>query len=56
MVSKEQIAHDLAVVIAKSYIDDAVKNGEYQEAGIDGAAMDALSVYQRAYDSILNAK
>ena len=56
MVSKEQIAHDLAVVIAKSYIDDAVKNGEYQEGGIDSAAKDALSVYQRAYNSIFNSK
>ena len=52
----DQIAHDLAVVIAKSYIDDAVKNGEYREGGIEAAAKDALSVYQRAYDSILNAK
>lgn len=56
MVSKEQIAHDLAVVIAKAYIDDAVKNGEYREVGLEGAAMDVLSAYQRAYDSILNAK
>ena len=56
MISKEQIAHDLAVTVTQSYISDAAKSGEYQKNGISDAAMDALSVYKRAYDSIINAK
>lgn len=56
MISKEQIAHDLAVAVAKAYVSDAAKNGEYQKTGVNDAAIDALNVYKRAYDSIINAK
>lgn len=56
LISKEQIAHDLAVTVTQSYISDAAKSGEYQKNGISDAAMDALSGYKRAYDSIINAK
>lgn len=54
--SKEQIAHELAIIVAQVYIADGAKHGEYCEAGVEGAALDALNTYTRAYRSIINAK
>lgn len=56
MVAKEQVAHDLAVSVASTYIADETKRGEYRESGVKGAALDALNVYTQAYNSIINAK
>lgn len=56
MVTKEQIAHDLAIAVAQAYVADETKRGEYRESGIKGAALDSLNVYTRAYDTIISAK
>ena len=56
MPTKEQIAHELALAVAQAYIADEAKRGEYREAGVEGAALDALNTYTRAYRSIINAK
>ena len=53
---QKQIAHDLAVAVAHAYISDEAKRGEYRESGVEGAAQDALNVYTRAYNSIVNSK
>ena len=56
MVTKEQIAHELAVAVAQAYIADETKRGEYRESGVEGVALDAFNAYNRAYNAIIKAK
>lgn len=56
MPTQEQIAHDLAVIVAHTYIDDETKRGEYREGGVEAATQDALSVYNQAYALIIRNK
>lgn len=56
MVTKEQVAHELAIAVAQTYIADESRHGEYRESGVEGAALDAFSTYTRAYNAIIRAK
>lgn len=56
MIAKEQIAHELAVVVAQAYVADETKRGEYRESGVESAALDAFNAYNRAYNAIIKAK
>lgn len=56
MISKEQIAHDLAVAVAQAYIADETKRGEYSDGGVKSATVDVLSVYTEAYNLIMSTK
>ena len=56
LVTKEQIAHELAVAVAQAYIADETKRGEYRESGVEGVALDAFNAYNRAYNAIIKAK
>ena len=56
LITKEQVAHELAVAVAQAYVVDETKRGEYRESGVEGAALDAFNAYTRAYNTIVKAE